>query len=238
LGSAVDAEADGQPSVNANGDDGADGDDEDGVVFTSLLIPGQDATVDVTANVDGYLNAWIDFNGDGDFDDLGEQIAADIPLGAGTNSLTYPVPSGQLVPELYTRFRFTSDDPASQLDANGSWDNGEVEDYLLEGLSLGNQVWHDLDNDGVRDIAEPAIDGVLVNLIDPATGSVIMTDTTANGGYYLFDNLMGSADHQAVSGDYIVEIDASNFAPGGWAATNSQRPATHRHSERHRHPDQ
>jgi len=76
-------------------------------------------------------------------------------------------------------------------------------------------VWHDLDDDGIRDAFEPALDGVLVNLIDPATGSVILTDTTSNGGYYLFDNLLGSADHQAVSGEYIVEIAASNFAAGG-----------------------
>jgi|GEM_PF-5802427 len=170
LGSGIDGEADGQPDVDAEGDNNADGNDEDGVVFTSLIIPGQNATVDVTANVDGFLNAWVDFNGDGDFDDPGEQISSDTPLAAGTNSLTYPVPAGTLASDLHTRFRFTSDDPAGQLDANGAWDNGEVEDYVLNGLSLGNQIWHDLDNNGVSDPNEPGLDGVVVNLIDPATG--------------------------------------------------------------------
>jgi len=156
LGSSVDGESDGQPDVDAEGDNNADGNDEDGVVFTSLIIPGQNATVDVTANVDGFLNAWVDFNGDGDFDDPGEQISSDQPLVPGVNSLTYPVPAGMLASDLHTRFRFTSDDPAGQLDANGAWDNGEVEDYVLNGLTLGNQIWHDLDDNGVRDANEPA----------------------------------------------------------------------------------
>jgi len=43
-----------------------------------------------------------------------------------------------------------------------------------------------------------------------------LTDTTTNGGYYIFDNLLsGDPAHQDVSSDYIVEVAASNFAPGG-----------------------
>ena len=66
LGNLVDPEPDGQPTTPADGDDldvlyPSLGDDEDGVVFTSLLIPGQPATVDVTASVPGVLYAWVDF---------------------------------------------------------------------------------------------------------------------------------------------------------------------------------
>ena len=69
LGSQIDAEMDGQPTLGANGDDLADIDDEDGVEFVGLqLIPGDDSSqVLVTLNgaAGAMLEAWIDFNGDG-----------------------------------------------------------------------------------------------------------------------------------------------------------------------------
>ena len=48
------------------GDDKAGVDDEDGIEFVSTLAPGDSATFKVTASVDGYLNAWVDFDRDGD----------------------------------------------------------------------------------------------------------------------------------------------------------------------------
>ena len=69
LGRGVDGEADGQPNSTATGDDAAGTDDEDGVVFATDLIPGEPATLQVTASTQGALNAWIDWNADGDWDD-------------------------------------------------------------------------------------------------------------------------------------------------------------------------
>ncbi|MCP4685488.1 MAG: hypothetical protein GY867_08560, partial [bacterium] len=105
LGACVDAEADGQPSVGANGDDGAVGspvfgtcvgnDDEDGVSFTSALYVGTSAGVDVTANAACTLSAWIDFNGDGDWADAGEGLfPGGQALAGGVNSLSFAVPAG------------------------------------------------------------------------------------------------------------------------------------------------
>ena len=68
LGSIVDVETDGLPEENALGDDGDGDDDEDGVDFTSALVRDSTASVTVTASVAGYLNAWVDFNNDGDVD--------------------------------------------------------------------------------------------------------------------------------------------------------------------------
>lgn len=57
-----------------------DTDDEDGVEFTSLNNPngvinaGIATPIDVTVTGAGVLEAWIDFNADGDWDDPGEQI--------------------------------------------------------------------------------------------------------------------------------------------------------------------
>ena len=72
LGASIDIEGDGTESPNAD----ADGADEDGVVFGALSA-GKSATVDVTVgNGNGFLDAWIDFNGNGDWSDPGEQVFA------------------------------------------------------------------------------------------------------------------------------------------------------------------
>ncbi|PYJ07093.1 MAG: hypothetical protein DME25_04625, partial [Verrucomicrobia bacterium] len=123
LGAGVDCEADGQPSGDATGD----GADEDGVVFAPL-VPGGIALVQVTASTSGLLNAWIDFNGDGDWKDTGEQIFTDEPLAPGANIFMVPVPGGASVGCTYARFRFST---ASGLSFVGQAPDGEVEDYRL-----------------------------------------------------------------------------------------------------------
>ena len=128
LGETVDAELDGQPSPNADGDDTANTDDEDGVVFPESLIPGEEQGLDVTVVGTGLLNAWIDFNGDGDFDDPGEQIANDVLMNDETITLLVDTPVGTAPGDVGARFRISSvggDAPT------GLAQDGEVEDYLI-----------------------------------------------------------------------------------------------------------
>lgn len=128
LGSTVDAEADGQPTANANGDDLGGTDDEDGVVFTSALERWKNASLTVTASASGVLNAWLDFNQDGDWLDAGEQIFTNVALAAGANPLAFAVPGGATPGTTYARFRFSS---ASGLAPTGAAPDGEVEDYKV-----------------------------------------------------------------------------------------------------------
>jgi len=75
LGAAIDDEDDGQPEAHAVGDDpDAGGDDEDGVVFTATYDASVTLTLEVTASQAGFLDAWVDFNDDGDWADTGEQV--------------------------------------------------------------------------------------------------------------------------------------------------------------------
>ncbi|MCU0491055.1 MAG: carboxypeptidase regulatory-like domain-containing protein, partial [Chloroflexaceae bacterium] len=94
--------------------------------------------------------------------------------------------------------------------------------------SLGNRVWFDGDNSGTINGSESGVDGVTVRLLDsagndidsdPATPGVQPTvTTTADGGYYRFDNLP--------PGDYRVEVEASNFTgSGALAGTRSSTGA-------------
>ena len=48
----------------------------------------------VTASAPGMLNAWLDFNGDGDWADAGEQIFTGESVVAGANALTFTIPAG------------------------------------------------------------------------------------------------------------------------------------------------
>ena len=128
LGAAVDSETDGQPDGNATGDDLTGGaDDEDGVITGTLTSGGVD-TVLITASTTGYVDAWVDFNRDGDWDDDGEHVLDTVLLSAGINAKTISVPaiSGG---DTFARFRFRAS--SSELDPTGLGDEGEVEDYKV-----------------------------------------------------------------------------------------------------------
>ena len=129
LGGWIDPEPDGQPFPPGWGDDwDADGDDEDGVYLSWQLIPGTKAQVDVSATVPGFLNAWLDFGGDGSWAGSEDQVFADLPIAAGWNALNFEVP---LVPgdiTTYARFRFST---VPGLSYSGPALDGEVEDYEI-----------------------------------------------------------------------------------------------------------
>ena len=132
LGSNIDGETDGQPSSTAVGDDAFDSlDDEDGVFFSSPEIEAGQFDVQVTASQAGLLNAWADFNADGDWDDAGEQIFSDEPLVAGANNLTFTVPDDPQITVF--RFRLNS---VGGLSPTGHALDGEVEDYQLSPATL------------------------------------------------------------------------------------------------------
>ncbi len=135
LGALIDAEPDGQPSSLANGDDLAGLADEDGVIFTTPLLPGQTACVDVTAasptGGQVFLDGWIDYNSDGIWlMGLPEQIFASQALSPGLNSgLCFAVPAGAFSGFTYARFRLSS--LATGLPPSGPAPDGEVEDYRV-----------------------------------------------------------------------------------------------------------
>ena len=125
LGATVDAEVNGQPDAAANGDGG----DEDGVTFGALQA-GTNSTITVNAVVPGtaVLNAWIDFNNDGDWADTGEQIFADQAVVNGTNTLTAAIPAGATPGPAFARFRISS---CGGHTFTGLARDGEVEDYAV-----------------------------------------------------------------------------------------------------------
>jgi hypothetical protein len=132
LGGRADAEPDGLPSVDADGDDTDGLDDEDAVTFKNDLLAGEVTELEIEADVpdndDGILDAWIDYNRDGDWDDLGEQVFNSVDLDDGETEISILVPSNASQGVSYARFRISS---GGDLDPTGEAPDGEVEDYKV-----------------------------------------------------------------------------------------------------------
>jgi len=112
-------------------------DDEDAVFRngTSLLnqtfTAGENDSIDVNTFGSGFLSVWIDFNGDGDFTDAGEQPANDIAINSATSESTnvpFTVPFSATGGTTYFRVRFSA---AAGVGPSGLGGAGEVEDYRI-----------------------------------------------------------------------------------------------------------
>ncbi len=233
LGSAVTTESDGKPSSTAALDS-----NDDGVAMVSTVFgTGYDGNgsigyLNIDASAAGWIAAWIDFNGDGDFDDTDELIL-DQAVVAGTNGLYFYVPG--TIPngltDFFGRFRIYEERPqivastGAALDSTFNRMNGEVEDYLFvmgvtptqvematidavqnkKGVTLTWQTTSEVDNLGFhvyRQVAGGAKEKLNQHII---TGSAFMTGRKTNGPRsYRF------VDRQPVSGFaqyYIEDID-------------------------------
>jgi len=175
LGPTVDADADGQPDALARGDDtDAGGDDEDGVVFNSPLVPGQMASIDVTVSGEaGFLDAWVDFSHDGDWDDPDDKLVLSQSfLSPGTTTLSFPVPASAVPGLTFARFRISTEGVDSP---TGEAMDGEVEDYQVVispagspgelVFSTADVPWGGVADDGVPDVLELRRNGLNLELL-------------------------------------------------------------------------
>ncbi|MEM7475966.1 MAG: GEVED domain-containing protein, partial [Planctomycetota bacterium] len=136
LGTLLDIEAEGSNSADARADNSSGEEDEDGVIPLSSFVAHPTspttATVVVSASSDSRLDAWIDFNQDGDWDDEGEQIFTSEFVLGGVNQLPLSVPAGASTGNTFARFRLSS---LGGLSPTGPAADGEVEDYQVEILN-------------------------------------------------------------------------------------------------------
>jgi uncharacterized repeat protein (TIGR01451 family) len=99
------------------------------------------ATVTV-AGANGRLQGWVDWNGDGDFADAGEQVATNVAdngagdtnAATGTIGIAITTPPTATLAQTFARFRWstTLNAPPSTLILS----NGEVEDYAFTSLGV------------------------------------------------------------------------------------------------------
>lgn len=131
LGPSVTTESGGYNSPTASGDV------DNAIGAMPPFTAGSTATVPVAVSGGtGFLQAWIDWNQDGDFGDAGEQIATNAVDGGagdtdgstnGTIELSVSVPASALSGDTFARFRISS---TAGLNESDDARDGEVEDYV------------------------------------------------------------------------------------------------------------
>lgn len=114
-------------SPTATGDSG-----DDGVALPGSFSAGQSRFVNlsVQGGTAGFLQGWIDWNRDGDFDDLGERIATEVQDSDADGTILLSVTAPAIIGTGQTFARFRWSRTAGLGPRSGSGD-GEVEDYTL-----------------------------------------------------------------------------------------------------------
>ena len=79
---------------------------------------------------------------------------------------------------------------SNPIDLTMSCNKNVIANFLSDDATgtIGNLVWEDKDADGIQDIGEPGINGIVVNLYD-SNNNFLSTKTTAGGGFYSFTDL-------------------------------------------------
>lgn len=133
LGAGVTPDADGfADGTDSNGD--ASDDADNGVFLGSNTLQGQalvtnsTSTLSINTSGNGVLNAWIDWNQNGDFSDPGEQVATDVAPTSNAIALNVAVPNTASLGNTYARFRYSTQ---TGLGPTGAASDGEVEDYQV-----------------------------------------------------------------------------------------------------------
>jgi len=195
MGASIDPEPDGQPTGLALGDDNDGNDDEDGVTWTTPLFVGNPASVDVNTSVPGFIDAWIDFDGDGTWGAANEQIAGGVWVPGGTFTINFNVPPMANVGMTTSRFRFNT---AAPLPYTGPASDGEVEDHFVRIVEMEDFKWWqepDLSRTGIDvNATEPMIlaDDYLCSM--PGWVNRITVFGSWLNDYYPFGNDPGAVD--------------------------------------------
>ncbi|MCY2983372.1 MAG: tandem-95 repeat protein [Planctomycetota bacterium] len=158
-------------------------DDEDGVQFigqfNSKTPP---VTVSVTSTDTGYLDAWIDWNQDNDFDDVGEQVISTEPVIAGVNTFRVSTPTLAVSGYTTARFRLSA---TGGLFTTGLGIGGEVEDHMIE-------ILRGTPPTAVDDINYQVLEDNTINISAPG---ILSNDSDADGDpFTVFDSNLILAD--------------------------------------------
>lgn len=131
IGATNTSESTGYNSATASGDAG-----DDGVTFSGMNL-GQTATASVTVQgAGGRLQAWLDFNHGGNFNDAGERVATNVQdngtgdsdPAVGVIRITFTIPANATTSQTFARFRWSTQ---AGLGPALTAPNGEVEDYAV-----------------------------------------------------------------------------------------------------------
>ena len=221
----VDGDPDGLPSDLSDGDDRAPAgsDDEDGVQ-PEPLNPAAPGHFTVFAQGPGKLDAWIDFNGNGVWEEGGERIAnhATGPdLSAGANDLRFDVPSGLAPGTRIGRFRFSSTGVDSPV---GEAVDGEVEDHPVE--ILGNPIRGLAGAQTVLRSAVATVLGVPLSVRRPFARLevVVISDSVAGGMFSMPPEVVDLGGSHSLSLPVRADVDGTAHLEVRVSVTEGSEP--------------
>ncbi len=159
LGAANGAELDALPSDP----------NDDGVSFLNELVPSGRTPVEIVVSTEGFIDAWVDVDGDGRFDEPRDRVLSSVAVTRGSNTLRVPIPADAQLGATWSRFRFSTQ---GGLNATGRANDGEVEDYAITIADVvaptATDDTYGVDEDQPLTIAREA--GVLANDTSPGQG--------------------------------------------------------------------
>ncbi len=222
----IDADSTSLASASANGDDASGAGDENGVTFGNFVkgVP-TSVQVSVTTVAATRLSAWVDWNGDGDFTNSGEQIATDIQnnvapdTDASTTVIAFALtPPANAVSSTFGRFRISD---SSGLGPTGGAATGEVEDYpvvIFDSGDRGDAPW------SYGDAAHAIAGSLRLGSNAPDVNNTLVNSTNADG-----DDTTGTDDEDGVTlpamaqggtASVSVSVSGAGGLLQGWADFN------------------
>jgi gliding motility-associated-like protein len=206
MGAGVDAEPADQPSAAADADDRNGIDDEDGVVFPTL-IRGATVSIPVTLFGSAFLNVWIDWNGDGDFGDSGERILTDLSRSSGVYNMSLTIPANAIVSApTFARFRYGPRSTTKPVySSSGSAAYGEVEDYRISIVCAP--------------LSAPALGTITQPSCTVATGSVVLSGLPSSGTWTLVRTPGGNVTTGSGTSTTISGLTTGTYT---YTVTNSE----------------
>jgi len=212
-------------SATAAGDIG-----DDGVTIPALA---ETASATITANVvgaGGFLQGWIDWDGDGGFNEPGDQIALNLQDTDGDGVIDIPltVPGSTTTGQTFARFRWST---SADIATNTAVSDGEVEDYLISSISqatadltaVKSVEVYDPDNTGlymtpgnevlykitVTNAASSTAEAQDIDLSDTLPDNVRFVSATTTG---FTDGAFGSPDLPAANTDCAAGVCVIRFS--------------------------
>ena len=172
---------------------------------------------------------WIDWNVDGDFDDAGEEVAAEAVGNTMSWTSSFTVPDATTAFEATTRARIGVSYDTDPNEACGASSNpnanriGEFEDYLIRVVNDGDQpaiTLIDADTVFIEQNATPPYVALGATALDPSQGditaNILITsdlDQSLAGVYYEVYNAMDASGNPAKPVTRVIYVVADQTAP-------------------------
>ncbi len=172
---------------------------------------------------------WIDWNVDGDFDDAGEEVAAEAVGNNMSWTSSFTVPDANTAFEATTRARIGVSYDTDPNEACGASSNpnanriGEFEDYLIRVVNDGDEpviTLIDADTVFIEQNATPPYVALGATALDPSqgdiSGNITITsdlDQSLAGVYYEVYNVMDASGNPAEPVTRVIYVVADQTAP-------------------------